>query len=875
MMTEETVVEVMDNGVEEVLEDKLALRVITHVVERKQIMWAVPEAIEGAMSFVARHFSPDEDVPEGALPVVVLTENPDSYYFATQVSNAGQTHRLAFPKKEYVGLAKRLDTENGVQWEEVSTFVHDGRGFEITIKGAGVNGQTILTVQEDDLMGMRAGDDSYRLDFSRTGLWTPGYATSSQTRKAEMVAKPSDLSYADYFKRIGFNPELHMTKDKSRPGFTQIKSLDKMSKRVKQTASSSRPRNFMTDFSYDSEEVIPFKVWSGLEDEYEENGTLISFNHSDGKTTASALILEDFQVRQDVTLEMPAFAYDETKAIDRRMIDMTLDKAATDGYHIIDRDFAFQYGLADERGELRAGEQFRWGQSIKGFVFLMPGLKSMLDVDMVLFAGGIKGDARVEFRQNFPMPFSILNHARLSEVNPSINLSRQVLSAIQTPDLLEGLEADTLRLIEEVLSFKESAIQRFLSIETISSEEDSSSREVDIDQLTTFLYANGKETFLKSHTMRKKLSDLLSAALKKFTRGSSLYLKDASFKHMLVDPYTIVQYLRIGELSAVKSSEMTGIKEHHVLTSELFETEEGMVHGLDYKEKALFRFPFLHLHEGRLVNKGSGNPFNDASARGWYRQMARKGYLQGLIFYSLWDMNPEAQSGADFDGDQTVCTSNEHILNNFNQQPLFLDYSYVEDEDGNWSVVSGCPFPGSQQQVTGFLSESEQAFVKEHDITITGDSLSFPSELIGTDDLNNLVGHLGAALARHNLVSNDIGNFTNVNSTIFSIMAVLYNHMTEIYSAYQREEDAETKQSLALAFYELKKEHDGYDNLSFFLACAIRWEIDKAKHGGAYRSHMPFLDELFESPSPESVLELEGLYQVSIQRLLFGRKLLG
>ena len=113
MMTEETIVEVMDNGVEEVLEDKLALRVITHVVERKQIMWAVPEAVEGAMSFVASHFSPDEDVPEGALPVVVLTENPDSYYFATQVSNAGQTHRLAFPKKEYVGLAKRLDTENG------------------------------------------------------------------------------------------------------------------------------------------------------------------------------------------------------------------------------------------------------------------------------------------------------------------------------------------------------------------------------------------------------------------------------------------------------------------------------------------------------------------------------------------------------------------------------------------------------------------------------------------------------------------------------------------------------------------------------------------------------------------------------------------
>src|SRR5699024_9166962 len=154
---------------------------------------------------------------------------------------------------------------------------------------------------------------------------------------------------------------------------------------------------------------------------------------------------------------------------------------------------------------------------------IIPGLRDMLSVDMVLAEGGIKGNPIGGF-ENGNMDFAVLNRAREDELNPSINLSRQVLSHIQNDKLIDGLKEDTQELIEKVLDVDDASIRSLVNIKEYASENE----EVNVNQLTTRLYSTGKESFKKSHTMRRKLVDLLNSSLQRFSNGASLYLKDAA-----------------------------------------------------------------------------------------------------------------------------------------------------------------------------------------------------------------------------------------------------------------------------------------------------------------------------------------------------------
>lgn len=853
-----------------VTERKIALQMVHHVVEPEQVLYSQPDG-DGELVFSKG------DPTEGGIPLFVQTEDPESPFFATVVSNAGMLQRRAYPEQTYVGLAKRIDTENGVEYEYVNKLVYDGRGMEVTVKARGNTSQLVFSIAEADYLRLLA-DDVLVVPHSEIGvlrMWEPGYGTSSQTRKAEMVVKSVDIPYHEYFRRIGFNPALFLTPDKKRPGYVTVKSVDKMSKRVKQTASSSKPRAFMVDYRYKGEEEVTYTVFRGTPEEETVMATRICLVKEGTDEEVFVLLAPDFLVRQEVELVVPAFPKSASTAIRMERVKQVVDKAATDGSHLFDRDFAFQNGMADGN-DLRAGEHFRWGAPVKGFAFLFPGLVSLTGYVAILFDGGIKGDARVAFR-DFPMDFAVLTRGRKSEEFPSLKLSRQVLSAIQYAPLLSGLEADTNSLIERVLSFDEESVRKFLSISDETGVEEggfSGEREVDVDQLTTRLYAVGRKTFLKSHTMKKKLADLLRAALEKFGRGSSLYLEDASFKHMMVDPWTIVQYMRQGVLGVDETAEeQVGVKPHHVLVSGLKRDAAGqLVHHLDTREVALFRFPFLHEYEARKVNIGGDNPFGDERAQAWYQYLAKSGQLQGLIFYSLWDMNPEAQSGADFDGDQTLVTANPHVVDSLRQQPYFLDYSLVEQADGSWELISGCPFPGEARSLEPFLSDQDRSFIQANGVELAGDGLSLPEDVARTPAAQDLIGKLGAAVARAGLVPNDIGSYTNINSTIFNIISVLDKHLFEIAALVVKEG---MQPDLMAALSALTEEKLGYERLSLFLAVAIRWEIDKAKHGGAYRAHMPFLEALDGRMDAGELADLEDTFGVSLQRLLLGERQIG
>lgn len=838
--------------VEKEADNPIALRTLSHRIEANQVLWLYlfPEGD----SFIGYLSGDPEDPrfldsPLSSIMTFVETEDPKSHFYATNVSNAGLLDRKAYPSKAYKGVVKQINTERGVNYEFVDTLVHDARGIEVTIKYGDYTDPFVFSIKEEELPALDNIYDTESSSYEKLSLnlfkqWEPAYATSSQTRVGEMVAKRTDISYADYFAKIGFDIRAF---EKENNGRIHIKSIDKMSKRVKQTASSSKPRSFFKGFELKEIKEVPYQ-------NMEEEATAQHLLFEKGKHKAEILILPGFFVKQKVESVLPSF---HNNKIDIVKQEVEIIRDAMDGSHMVDRDFAIKHGMADENGELRAGEQFRWGQAIKGLMIVVPGLKRRLGVEMVLADGGIKGSPIQGFKDG-DMDFAVLNRARLDEVNPNLNLSRQVTSYNQHPKLIKGLEKDTKELIDQVLSFDEKSIRDFLNIQDYDPE---SEEEVNVDQLTTRLYSTGKNVFMKSHTMKKKLSDLLKSSLQQFSNGAALLLKEASYKHMAVDPYAIIHYLSQGILGLDKETisdiDKVGIAPGHVIVSErvLFDGKEQLQ--LNVRKGYAFRFPFLHEHEGRVLNEDDVI-FIDLDTKEFYEQYVKEGHSQGLIFYSLWDVEAESQGGADFDGDYTGYTNNPYIINYIEKQPSFLDYSLVDGK-----LASGCPFTGSSRNLEMFLNNEEKDFMKKHDIQLEGDGISAPITLSNSPEWINIVGKLGAYLARHTLEGNDIGRFTNISLTVCQIITELDNKINEYNKIEQLKPVVET----------LRKERDGYERLNYFLAIAIRWEVDKAKHGGAYFDKMPFLNAFIGKEELQDIVNYEKQFDISLQRLIYGSKL--
>lgn len=887
---EKEVVVAKSNPVLEIGGKPYALQMLSHRHEEGQVLYAQRSPILNDGTWVAQYAN-EEDTGrvECGLPLVVLTESPDSdQHYATHTSNAGLSARVGAPVADFKGIAKRVNTDGGVSYTYVDRPVHDLRGWERTIKAEHrqTSGQSFysLTISEADFLRLW-DEDAQTLVVPATEvdrvltIWEGAFGSSSQTRVGEMVQKPKDLSYTDYFNKVGFNVQAHMVD--AGEGRMAIKSLSKMSVRVKQASSSSRPRDFMPGYSYKGEETVTLvdRVYDGRSYTDKAVDATRLFMKKEGSPDAVIGIFEDFIVRQLVDLTLPAFR--TGGAINLSQTRTLVSKAATDGSHLVDREFALANGLADDKGKLASGEQIRWGATVKGLFVIVPGLKRLSGYDIMLFDGGVKGDVRVELRQGV-MPFAVLNRVRDSKKAESVKLSRQVLSAIQSTRLIEGLEASTKALIELVLGFDKDAVQEFLSIPSVDEDGEEEEREVDIDQLTALLYAYGQDTFLKSHTMKRKLVDLISSALRKFTNGSGLLLENASFKHMAVDPYAIIHFMNAGRASADKRYDnRVGIQEGRTVVSVLEEAGEGWVHALNSATAVLFRFPFLHTNEARRVNEDTSLPvFHDTESARWYELLAKRGLMQGLIFYSIWDMNPEAQSGADFDGDQTLWTTNPSIVDNVSQQPFFLDYSLIEDASGDvvvdgvtYNLVEGCPFPGKEQRLADLMPADRLDALAKKGIDVTTNGIVFPSELAYDAELIDAVGFLAARAARRDLVKNDIGRFTNIGATISHLVSMLDSHLVAVKARLvELSVNGQPVDELLNVRHALELEIAGYEKLGFLMAAAIRWEIDKAKHGGAYRQFLPFLEFLSGRPKVGPVADAEQRFGISLQRLLFGSR---
>lgn len=592
----------------------------------------------------------------------------------------------------------------------------------------------------------------------------------------------------------------------------------------------------------------------------------------------------DFSTFHKQTLKVSRFH--NSGSVD--IVDHTLfiEKNATDGYVLIDSKIAQL--LSEEFGQQFGGFQFRMASFMKGLMIPIEGLRAATGADFWMFEGSRKADSSY-WLENGLMDLSILNFSREPQFEETTRIARQawinLASNLETTNAIfdtakeywdKAIEFDTVALkgligASELNSNNEVEYEEF-----INSLMDSG------DSKTVQLLKANTDLTLASAATRKKVKSLLMSVMKSFVNGHA-YAQNSATRHMAVDPIGVLSYLANGYLSAVEGYNMKGIKPENVVVSK--RSEKGgyeMTNG----EAVLIRYPNLEKKEIRKVNQTNSEFFGNFAKL--YTSQIRKGYFKGLILFSLWDMNPEAMSGADFDGDRAVVINDPAIVSNFVQQPLFLDYSLVEQEDNSFKLVDGCPFSGTPNTKTVFdlLPTGYHAAAKQFNMRMEGNTLLMDKSAVTEQHDNALQTMIPIFeyFILRNLKGNDIGKFTNILATVTAAKSEAMGTLKTAQLAMNRvrlalEEQGATPQlvndlRVATEITEtFNREVEGFQNLEFYLACAIRWEIDAAKHGGAYKNRMPFLEALEghlkgdADGRPEGIYALEEQFGISLARL--------
>lgn len=510
-----------------------------------------------------------------------------------------------------------------------------------------------------------------------------------------------------------------------------------------------------------------------------------------------AIMPEDFTVVMQQDLYGPTFEGDK---VEFGMFEAKLNKVATDGTVYFDPKLA-------KRGGLEKSFTFRFAQLAKGLGQIVPETKEKTGYDAIFFGGAVKADISPYIERN-QLDFGVIMHARDKD-SDLLNLSRQAAKRALTSEVYTHYQELTREIVEGVKRLDMEFVTKFLSIGKGLDEEELG--EMDEDDLqVTHLYHENPAAFLQEVSLRNRLRSFLKKQLDKYVNGERIIIDNAVWRHMVSDPYTVLQYISRGKLSVNVEELKEGIRGDQSLT---------VVNGkIDTRTVVLYRFPFLHKYEARKLNV-SGNTFDDKVSHDYYKKYAE--YFVGMQVYSLRDMQAEGQSGADFDGDTTIVVFNDLIVEATEEYPYFLDYSLVDGE-----VIEGAPFEDEKPVKWDFFTSKELNTLNELGIELcdNGD-IVFPQL---TEELEELAWKAVANISMQGLEPGFVGLLSNASDTV-----VEYATTVEEASA----------------------DYEKLDRYNSFLTVGVRWEIDKAKHGGSFYNELPFLGAIVNNNSDMASLE--------------------
>lgn len=780
---------------------------------------------------------PEDDTSKlNELFLAVISNNPKSRFFS--VNSTSESMLDEHLNKELVKYAIK-DSDNG---KATLSYVNKEIKVDaqsLTVKTNGSSVQELLVVSADKLGIVENlifnSDSSSAVRgtmeevFGEFSVWKPEARTVSNARSGDLEFMSFNKSYLTRIEdELKFNLSAYAKEFNN-----SLEVKVNISSRLKLAGSSGKPFDIFKGLKFISVEEVSFKSFEG-----DVIGDHYVFEDENGKVYNHLVLPEDFQVKLEEEIVTPSFS-DKTELVSSKEVFI---KEATDGSIYIDMEYLESKGLNKDL-------QVRITPVIKGMLNNVKGLNKVLGYDVIYFGGSVKGNPAPFFKEG-NMDFYILGEAR-DEREPEDNylmISNQLARELERRNnkILDVLEENTKDLVKSAYNQDKDALDKFVGLDKEDSDE------LDSENLTAEMYASNPDSFNISDSFKKRLSDFLNKSMQDVNNAARYYVEDSSFRHMVSDVYEVVRHMSKGRMAydAIKGNDKQGIAPGYVVASRKVNGK----YDVDYRKAILGRFPMLHQLEIQVVNE-TPNIFLTKAMENFYRGQIMQGKHQGVIYYSLYDMTAEAQSGADFDGDTTVVIFDEEITSLIDAKAKFLDFSYLNGE-----LVDGVPWKEDlSTPITDIISKDKVNFLEANGVSYEEGVFTLGKDSIKNDVVREYIYETIIKLDVMNNGKNNIGQFTNINSSVLEMITVLEEKRSQVLA----------KGEVALADL-ITAEIKGYKKLNFFIAAAIRWEIDKAKHGGQFYEELKFLEVLLESKDNQDLNTLTALeeeYDIKLVRL--------
>jgi hypothetical protein len=496
-----------------------------------------------------------------------------------------------------------------------------------------------------------------------------------------------------------------------------------------------------------------------------------------------------------------------------------LTMAAGDGMLLCDEEI--YSALMAEFGERSDAWQIRLTPFGKGLMVFVPGLRNYYDANIVAFKSAVKGD----FRQIVGKHEIAL---RIARFNPGV--SRQPVYTVfpyqfahatsltfteMWSMVLPHLERALTVADDEQLIQKYAGVAHLENLEGLTGEE--AEKIVDKSIVSTFAAFMHYAPFShKDVYMQRSAFNLIRDEIAKWEAGTIPV--EGHYRFMVQDPYALLdakKYQQRDEEGQLIIPSHVGLKADRAF---MFDRKGAVI----TDHVALFRNPAIAKGEARLV-KGSA-PFN-------YIDAVTLGAFQNLCVMSVHDINAYAMGGADFDGDTCLTVTEKTIVNNLLKKyhvPV-LDLYISKGE-----FKTGCPYPMNAKEALPALGApclDQDGFT----ITFSGDQY--------TDEFMMAVHELSKEFVIRTMKPNKIGQLTNIATKLADAVRKMGYMITEgkDTNGYPM---AHTEESKATLVAEIKK----YEYMIDLIRLCQGWEIDRAKHGGAYEEELAMELDFIKNP---------------------------
>lgn len=479
-----------------------------------------------------------------------------------------------------------------------------------------------------------------------------------------------------------------------------------------------------------------------------------------------------------------------------------------------------------EVGKRTDAYQVRITPFTKGLLIIVPNLDAYYpNDDIVALQSAVKGDYEHLFKMNpeYKIQFRVaIFNKKFHEVKKYTDMPYQFVqaSSLNVNDLWNTMKPHLERVHQ---AFYDAEIMKeYVGLDKVI-DTDLISEEVEhymIDQSRVSTFTTFLDMFPWSYQdaqMKRYALDILKEKIKDWKTGNVPV--EGHYRYMIQDPYAVLEAGTKYEVRNDKGELMIINRgDYHIQPNEV------------YVPSAIKEKSNIYVAAGRnpMIAKGEWQVLRHRPID-QYEFYRKKGYFNNLLIMSVHDLCTFAMGGADNDGDTALTVTDETIVSALMRNVVspVMDISFKR-ENGEVKVIGdGCPY---SMELAG-VYKIPNGLVEKQD----GYMIEF-TESQNTDELYKEVHRLGIDYVVRTLKPNKIGFATNIATILAdAVRGIAY------YVALNKPENKD--QFLA----QIKQYEEWID----ILRLVQGWEIDAAKHGGAYHEVMKEVLDFMNNPPRE------------------------